>query len=228
MRLLKPFLVPMCALAGFAPAVHSDTFGPSGGAGLSGEYASGGDSPFNGIAFNYFYLENFEDGALDTVGVSTVGGRPLGPSGATDSVDLDDGVLDGFGRQGWSYWSSNVTDVTFSFDASALGRLPSHVGLVMTHSVGPTTIDFIDAQGQSIITFDALEFSQTVNGSTANDRFVGAFYLGGISGLRVSAGAFELDHLQYGVVAVPEPSTYAMFACGLGVLVGMARKRDTL
>ena len=59
-------------------------------------YSSFADSPFFSQSFSYFYLEDFEDGALNTPGVTTHQSWYVkGPSASTDSVDADDGVVDG-------------------------------------------------------------------------------------------------------------------------------------
>lgn len=57
-------------------------------------------------------LEDFEDGVLSFgITASTGGpggsGAPFGPNDFTDSVDCDDGVIDGFGQNGWSWFSGN-------------------------------------------------------------------------------------------------------------------------
>lgn len=64
-------------------------------------YLSAADSPFS-LSSPGLLLEDFEDGALDTPGVSSTNGAPRGPSGLTDSVDGDDGSIDGSGNGGHS------------------------------------------------------------------------------------------------------------------------------
>ncbi|HEY8492699.1 MAG TPA: hypothetical protein VIN04_02330, partial [Myxococcota bacterium] len=71
-------------------------FGPS-------PYRSFADSPFAGISFAWFHLENFENGALTVPGVSISTGRVIFPSDFTDSVDGDDGLIKGLGRDGHSW-----------------------------------------------------------------------------------------------------------------------------
>ena len=71
-------------------------------------YLSFSDSPFNGTAA----------GASDA---------------ARDSVDGDDGAIDGNGNGGHaSYTNRESTSITFTFGASVLGGLPTHAGLVWT------------------------------------------------------------------------------------------------
>jgi hypothetical protein len=112
-------------------------------------------SPFAELDFNYFYLETFEDGALNTPGASANDGVPVVPSNYTDTVDGDDGVIDGTGW-GRSYSAFPVTDIIFSFDADLLGNLPTHAGIVWTDvgaSAGyycDTYFEAFDAEGVSL------------------------------------------------------------------------------
>ncbi len=65
-------------------------------------YSSFNDSPlfsFANTAGNSFWLENFEDGLSNTAGLSLNTGEIRTPSQLTDSVDFDDGVLDGLGQR---------------------------------------------------------------------------------------------------------------------------------
>ena len=59
--------------------------------------ASGGNvSPFSNLSFSYFHLEDFEDGLLNTPGVTVREFATTNISTAfSDSVDGDDGVIDG-------------------------------------------------------------------------------------------------------------------------------------
>src|SRR4051794_41108441 len=67
-------------------------------------YARTADGPFSVLDFSsgYFYLESFEDGAFNTPGASASGGTVAPPGPDTDSVDADDGQLDGQGTGGHS------------------------------------------------------------------------------------------------------------------------------
>src|SRR5262245_58046922 len=104
-------------------------------------YLSFADSPFNGGSFSSFFLEDFEDGALNTPGVTaSAGWSVLGPGAFTDSVDGDDGAIDGSGTRGHSFFSNSTqSTLTFTFNAAALGgALPTAVGIVWT-DVGTVT-----------------------------------------------------------------------------------------
>ena len=69
-------------------------------------------------------LENFEDGVL-SFGITASIGLILGPGTLTDSVDADDGAIDGSGSAGSSFFAT--TSLTFTFPG-----LPTAVGLVWT------------------------------------------------------------------------------------------------
>ena len=117
----------LTAGAGFAATLYGPT-----------PYLRASDSPFAGGSFSYFHLEDFEDGAMNTPGLSANAGIVLAPGINTDSVDGDDGVVDGFGQNGHSWFSNaSTTSFTFTFNAAILGSLPTHAGLVWT-DVGAT------------------------------------------------------------------------------------------
>jgi hypothetical protein len=215
----------------FAGTAHSAlaTFGPT-------PYLSSADSPFSGGSFTYFNLENFEDHQLNTPGVTANAGGVtsviFGP-GSHDSVDADDGLINGSGSNGDSYFTgAGATGITFAFSASVLGSLPTSAGLVWTDGGAGTSVTFtvFGENGQQVFTTTQSGFADGSNeGTTAEDRFFGATYTGGISAIFISnaGGGLEVDHLQYGgsIAAIPEPETYAMLLAGLGVLGFAARRR---
>ncbi len=93
-------------------------------------YLSVADSPFD-LGGPAFAFEDFEDGVFNVPGVVASAGAPLGPSGNTDSVDADDGVIDGFGQGGNSFLSlDGPAGITFTFDTDVLGALPTSAGIV--------------------------------------------------------------------------------------------------
>ena len=67
-----------------------------------------------------------------------------------------------------------------------------------------------------------------VFGGTAEDRFFGAIFAAGISRISITSlnGApdWEIDHLQYGIQAVPVPGAAWMLAPALVGLMGLHRK----
>jgi len=60
------------------------------------------DSPFKSLSFSYFHLQTFEPGNPATPGHSANNGIVSSPSQFSDSVDADDGVLDGTGANGYA------------------------------------------------------------------------------------------------------------------------------
>src|SRR5258705_12020261 len=102
-------------------------------------YLSKNDSPFlTSINAGTTFLETFESGALTTPGVTISGGSVIGPGGLTDSVDADDGAIDGSGTNGHSVFGAGTPGITFTFDATVLGHLPTQVGIVWTDGAGTT------------------------------------------------------------------------------------------
>jgi hypothetical protein len=229
--LLRRGAAMVLASVGFVAGAQADpTFlGPT-------PYLSFGDSPFQGESFSYFYLETFEDHLLNTPGVSANAGGVtsvvFGPS-IHDSVDADDGVIDGSGLKGDSYFTADgAAGVKFSFDAGVLGTLPTSAGLVWTDGGAGTSVTFsaFGPDGSLLFTTTQSGFADNSNdGETAEDRFFGIQNAAGISAIFMSnaSGGMEVDHLQYGaaVAAVPEPETYALFLAGLGVVGFVARRR---
>ncbi len=210
-------------------------------------YLSFADSPFNGLAFTYFHLETFEDGLLDTPGASLLEGGTsvLAPAPLTDSVDEDDGTIDGNGQGGHTLFSNFATSsFTFEFDAGALGALPTQAGIVWTDvggvlsgtfGAGPVRFEAFDASLASLGAIGPFTLGDGLfAGETAEDRFLGVTYAGGIRRIRITMDNsvdWEVDHLQYGRLApsaVPEPATLALAAAGLAVLAaarGVGRRR---
>lgn len=208
----------------------------------SAPYAQFADSPFASIANGNpnFFLENFEDGALNTPGVSASSGAVIGGFGLVDSVDGDDGNLDGNGNAGRSWYSNGASSLSFSFNAGGLGQLPTHVGIVWTDigfngpgaafGIGSFAVRAFDGNGVSLggVLFDDLG-DGSVSGGSAEDRFFGAIFDGGISRITITSldGStdWEVDHLQYGLAPVPVPGAAWMLAPALAGLLGLRRKR---
>ena len=200
-------------------------------------YLSFADSPFNGGSFSYFHLETFEDHLLNTPGVTANAGGVtsvvFGPS-IHDSVDADDGVIDGSGLRGDSYFTPNGSaGVRFTFSAAILGALPTHAGIVWTDGSGTTTFEAFDALNNSLGTIGPVSIANgSFNGETDEDRFFGWTNAGGISSIFISNqfGGMEVDHLQYGLAAsvgptVPEPTAGFLLATGLAGLATWRKLR---
>jgi hypothetical protein len=222
-----------------APNAKAATFiGPT-------PYLSFNDSPFKNLDSSYFHLEDFEDGLLNTPGVNAPYGAAFSmPDLSQDSVDADDGVIDGLGRYGGSFWAN--TDFIFIFDPVVLGVLPTHAGITWTdahtseaigYGYGWGTFKAFDALGQSLGTSGpTLLGDGNTLGQTSEDRFFGVFHEQGISAIKfsmpnVTHGA-SIDHLQYGYsdssnAAVPEPTTIAGLAiAGSGFLAARRQRKQ--
>lgn len=196
-------------------------------------YSSISDSPWaaaNGASG--FWTEDFEDGLVNSTGLSTVRGGVRGPdnNGFTDSVDGDDGSIDGSGSSGHSYLTYRASGgLTFKFDAAAMGGAPTYAGLVWTDGNPNAIVKFeaFDTSGNIILTKTVqLGNADTGKGETAEDRFLGVEFEGGISQIRISSsfGGIEVDHIQYGYAVMPVPAPVALGAAGL-LGVGLLRRR---
>jgi hypothetical protein len=188
-------------------------------------YLSVGDSPFASLPFSYLNVENFEDATL-TPGLTATGGVRTFPGAFTDSVDADDGLIDGSGIGGGSYISSSQSSsFEFAFDAGVLGNYPTHAGVVWTDvgnvlsgSVGVGSVSFVafDSLGVSLGTFGPVTLGDGLaTGGTAEDRFFGAFNSSGISRIVISMSNsvdWEVDHVQYAFVPAPASAVALGFA----------------
>ncbi len=169
-------------------------------------YLSKADSPFLAdYNAGKLYLEDFECNALLVPGVSPSTGSVIGPGGLTDSVDADDGVIDGSGTNGHSFFApSGSNGIDFIFDPR-LQPYPTEVGIVWTDGGGSTTFEAFDQFGNSLGQIGPVAIADGSNlGTTAEDRFFGVLYLGGVSRIHISndSGGIEVDHLQYGLYTI--------------------------
>lgn len=207
-------------------------------------YLSFADSPFKGLSLAQFYLETFEGGALNTPGVVITNNKPggsqlgvVGPGVFEDSVDADDGKIDGLGQNGHSYASLpnegyGSFGLTVTFSAAKLNGLPTYAGLVWTDGsqTAPTIFEAFDSAGHSLGTIGPVKIGDaSFAGTTGEDRFFGVFNADGISKITIrdpgSTNNLEIDHLQYGlnISAVPEPSSFQLLLAGMLGLFGLWR-----
>jgi hypothetical protein len=177
-------------------------------------YLSRADSPFPCGGATEFHFDDFEDHTIDLPGVSL--NAVLGSSsypGIIDSVDGDDGVIDGTCHKADGGLCDSLfapggpagAAITLRFDA---GSLPTFVGLVWTDGLGQLSFEAFDADGGRLGGIGPVSdpnpdggFPDTsVTSTTLEDRFFGVVWPGGISSVRMSnsVGGIEIDHVQYG------------------------------
>ncbi len=166
-------------------------------------YTSRSDSPFQDCV----QLETFEDHLFNQPGVSADVGFVTStqyPSTLMDSVDADDGVLDGSGNFGDSFFSGG-SSVTLTFSSAVLGGLPTRAGVVWTDGSSAVTFHAFGPTGLSLGVIGPVDVGDgSFGGTTAEDRFFGVENAAGISAIQVTtSGSFELDHLQYALTSGP-------------------------
>ncbi len=202
-------------VVGAPSALGVASFGPS-------TYITQLDSPLVPASFTWFHLEDFEDGALNTPGVSVNGGFVLNPGPLTDSIDA--------GGRTFYAGGGGRTTLTFTFNAAALGgTLPTHAGIVWTDVGyllggglgGPSNVIFeaFDASNVSLGTIGPVSLGDAAfDGGQGEDRFFGMESAGGISRISITmpdSDDWEVDHLQYG--NVPGPGALSVLGCTLVV-----------
>lgn len=191
-------------------------------------YLHSGDSPLATTADD-FWLHDFEDGASGGFfGFSIFGGALVVPSSTTDSVDGDDGAIDGSGLGGHAWKQAVAIDgVLITFSKADLGALPTQAGLVWTDgsTQGLATFEAWDSKGNSIGTFSEVVGGAGFLGQTDEDRFFGVSHIGGISAIKLHGPmqGMEVDHVQFGLL-VPGPGALALL--GLAGLAGRGRRRS--
>jgi hypothetical protein len=208
-------LLLLLGVAGTSAAAQAPTFlGPT-------PYLCTSDSPFDQSGLGVtFFLETFEDGLFNVPGVSANVGAPIGGFGSlVDSVDCDNGPIDGWGGgDTYSFFHlGGSLGIRFTFDSAALGSLPTRVGLVWTDGVGTTTFQAFDANGVSLGTIGPVAIADpSVNGTTAEDRFFGVIHAAGIHSVLISntEGGIEIDHLQYGLNSAPAGTSFCFGVAG--------------
>ena len=207
-------------------ASESVFFGPS-------PYLSFTDSPFQSQAFDYFYLETFEGDLGNLPGaIINAAWTNNTPASLTDSVDADDGNLDGLGVAGHSLFSGGgQPNLIITFNAAALGgHLPTHVGIVATDvgqvlsgpvGIAAITLTATDTNGMPLGLLVDTNFGNgslygDSPGATAEDRFFGVSCPVGIANIRLyltNSTDWEVDHLQFGYAseAIPRPTLQIEF-----------------
>ncbi|MEM9379509.1 MAG: hypothetical protein AAGB93_06110 [Planctomycetota bacterium] len=177
------------ALALSAPAAAQVYVGPV-------PYTSPADRPAGFLAGSVA-LEDMEDLSVD-FGIVTSDGGTIGPGVNIDSVDGDDGSIDGFGRDGRSYFGTG--SILIEFPAPV-----REAAVVWTDGPAGTRVEF-EAFGPGMVSLGIHGPFQHANGSTLGqtdeDRIYGARHPDGIVAIRLLSldgnTTIELDHVQYG------------------------------
>ena len=210
-------------------------------------YRSQLDSPFyDGIQGGLIYLEDFEDGSLNTPfvrdpltfpqeGITLRTYNPTIAERFVASVDGDDGDLDFQGNLGDS-WITLQTGFgqrsffDFEFLPNADGQYPLFVGFVITEVADiddDVDIGVYGEAGRNLASdaeFDPRDWYESgdLRGEVQTHRFIGFYAEEGIHRIRGS-NTRQVDHLQYGY-AIPEPSSISLsFFASLTLL--LIRKR---
>jgi hypothetical protein len=208
-------------------------------------YRSIADNPFlQGIQAGTMYLEDFEDGRSNAPFIdeeaSGGGGRTtIGVTqflaGENNSVDGDDGVVDGADLlgAGWMGLGRGDLNIDFVFEAKVAANgsmsFPTYFGFAITAGIGndETYISFTDEDENFLGTFhiranDLPEYTAGQRG-VATDRFVAMHIPTGAEIMHIRQGIYTIDHLTYGWDPVPEPCSAALTATALTML--MRRRR---
>ena len=171
------------------------------------------------------FLEDFEDGSLDG-GMTASTGVVIAPSGITDSVDADDGAIDGSGQAGRSFFSgSGAAGITFTFATPVTAA-----GIVWTDGFGTITFEAFGPGMISLGTVSGMHADGSITGTTGEDRFYGVTHDLGILAIKLSntGGGIEVDHVQYGnsgaAAPIPVPAAIPLFLSGMATL-RLARRR---
>lgn len=211
---MRTILIASVCLSLFCLPAHGQLFGPL-------PYLQATDVP-DGFCVEC-ELEDFEDNEINSF-LTFDCGEILGPNiddpripgvQITDSVDGDDGTLDGNGNSGHSYFCTDpATAITVDF-----GTPVAAAGAVWTDGDRGVSvqIEAFDVEGSSIaISEPAAIADSSFFGETAEDHFFGVRSDQGIASMTIrtlGAGAgIEIDHVRWDsqeLVVTPDPPTIA-------------------
>lgn len=178
-------------------------------------------------------IEDFEDDSLDHgITISGFDASIIGPDFSTgvdkltDSVDSDDGSIDGVGNEAYSFFSpGNTLTITFASPVKSAGLVwtDGDIGTV-------TTFKAFGLDGTSLGSIGPNALSDSsFQGTTAEDRFFGAMDPNGVSYITVTnvgGTGIEIDHVQFSdCECVPEPSGLFLLIFGVLGLIGALRRR---
>lgn len=209
----------------FAVSAPGEMYGPT-------PYLQSSDSPFSGVSFTWFHLEDFDDAIWSP-------GWTLDNGDVSSKVTISGGI-DSVGSSGDAWCATKYVDkgvdvppfVTFFFlvGQGYLPSLPTYAGIVWTDGYGPTKFEAFDSVGMSLgsIVVDLGVYGE-YDGQTSEDRFFGVSNPDGIKSIRISTplldpGMIEVDHLQYGFAVVPLPGAVLLGILGLGYAATKLRR----
>lgn len=189
------------------------------------------DSPFDlsGLGSTMF-LDDFEDGTLDGPIISP-DTRIRGPGPLTDSVDADDGIVDGQGNGGHSLETTRyIVHPTFPWTYRTfvdiiftdIDHRPNAFGFVWTDAFYQSSVELqlVGTNGTNIGICSYGSLMDGANtGETAEDVFIGVIadqpighitVFGESVGFQPESERVELDHIQFGQQVIPEPSAFTI------------------
>ena len=222
--------IASCALFSLA-AILASTRSSLGAAttGVTTPYFSTANSPLVTSSAGY-QVETFEptSPSLATLGVTLT---TVNPSSVVqgESVDADDGIIDGSGATGHSLaepTTANATGATFTFNNLIIGAYPKSAAVAVTAYNGANLIFTVYDTSMNVSGTDTLTNVSTSTPTNDDFLFWGSDPAG-IGAISVSSNnAFTflfLDHLQYdtlNTISVPEPGTFAFIIASAGLLIG--------
>lgn len=189
-RAFYPLLTGTLLALPVAAHAEAEFFGPV-------PYLSAADTP-PGFATGLTFIEDFEDNSVDRR-LRRSSSSIVPPGGITDSVDADDGAIDGSGSNGHSLFGSSIRiDFEMPF--------PTSTGMVWTDGAASNvTFEAFGPSGESLGSIGPFMLGDgSISGTTDEDRFFGVRDAEGVSAIRFISGAvMEIDHIQFDVPVEP-------------------------
>lgn len=177
-------------------------------------YLSAGDTPA-AFVVDHLVIEDFEDAAAGP-GLTSASGSIVAPGGITDSVDADDGAIDGSGNGGHTLFGSSIR-IDFP------PPYPRAAGMVWTDgAAAQVTFHAFGPDGGSLGSVGPEMLGDgSISGTTGEDRFFGAYDAGGISAIQFTSGSvMEVDHVQFEARHRVEPAIISTLGDGdVGILL---------
>ena len=190
-----------------AQADAAEFFGPV-------PYLSAADTPAAFVVDN-LVIEDFEDAAIGP-GLTSSAANIVAPGGITDSVDADDGTIDGSGNGGHTLFGNSIR-IDFP------PPYPRAAGMVWTDgAAAPVTFHAFGPGGESLGSVGPQTLGDgSISGTTGEDRFFGVHDDGGISAIQLtSTSVMEIDHVQFEARSSVEPAIISTLGDGdAGILL---------